>query len=187
MVSIVLVWFIFGHPAAPTRGHWTSVLFAGTDIHDAAIASDGKNVVFEHDGKLWIRSVYELEPTILVGTEDGHNAFWSPDSKSIGYFQGGELRRISSRGGASTLICQIVPDRQFGGATWGRDDQVVFQDIPNGLFEVSAQGGVPHLFTKPDASKEEVVLRDPHFLGDGKTLVMIIRRKGPGLQLDTIA
>jgi len=31
------------------------------------------------------------------------------------------------------------------------------------------------------------VLRDPHFLADGKTLLMIIRRRGPGLRLDTIA
>ena len=49
------------------------------------------------------------------------------------------------------------------------------------------KGGTPRLFTKPDRSKDEVILRDPHFLADGKTLVMVIRRPGPGLQLDTIA
>ena len=40
---------------------------------------------------------------------------------------------------------------------------------------------------KLDRSKDEVILRDPHFLADGKTLVMVIRRPGPGYTLDTIA
>lgn len=37
----------------------------------------------------------ELEPKALEGTEDGTNPFWSPDSRSIGYFHKGELLRIN--------------------------------------------------------------------------------------------
>jgi eukaryotic-like serine/threonine-protein kinase len=187
-LAIVSTWFHFSAVAPTTQtASFTAALVTGTDIHDPMISPDGRAVAYEHDGKLWLRSIKDLEPKALEGTEDGANPFWSPDSRSIGYFHKGELRRISAQGGPSTLICQLISDRQFPPATWGADDHIIFQDIPNGFFEVSAQGGTPQLFTKPDPAKDELILRDPHFLADGKTLVMIVRRPGPGLQLDTIA
>jgi serine/threonine protein kinase len=179
--------YLFRGQSPSHSGTLTAALSSGTGIDDPVVSPDGEMVVFEQEGKLWLRSMNELAPRVLPGTEDGQNPFWSPDSKSIGYFHKEELRRISAHGGSSTLICQLLSDRQIPPATWGAEDRIVFQDIPNGFFEVSAGGGTPRLFAKPDPAKDELVLRDPHFLADGKTLVLSVRRPGPGMQLDTIA
>jgi eukaryotic-like serine/threonine-protein kinase len=181
-------WFYLFRGQSPSHsGTLTAALFSGTDIDDPVISPDGEMVVFEQEGKLWLRSMNELAPKLLPGTEDGQNPFWSPDSMSIGYFHKEELRRISAHGGSSTLICQLSSDRKIPPATWGAEDRIVFQSIPDGFFEVSAGGGTARSITKPDQAKDEVILRDPHFLADGKTLVLIVRRPGPGIQLDTIA
>jgi len=183
-----LAWsHLFPKPGLDRGSAFMAALASGAGIDNPAISPDGEMVVFEEEGKLWLRSVNELVPTVLAGTEGSENPFWSPDSKSIGYFHQGELRRISSRGGPSTLICQVVSDRQIPPATWGPEDRIVFQSIPDGLFEVSAGGGTARPIAKPEQAKDEVVLRDPHFLVDGKNLVLIVRRPGPGIQLDTIA
>jgi eukaryotic-like serine/threonine-protein kinase len=139
-----------------------AALYSGAGIDNPVISPDGEMVVFENEGKLWLRSVNELAPRVLAGTEQGESPFWSPDSKSIGYVHQGELRRISSRGGLSTLICQVASDRQIPRATWGAEDRIIFQSIPDGFFEVSAAGGTARSIAKPDQAKDEIVLRDPH-------------------------
>ena len=190
LLAIVSSWLLFFRaPSASTKTNLTAVLFSGPDTHSPAISPDGRVVAFEHEAKIWIRGVDELEPRVLAGTEDGQSPFWSPDGKSIGYFHNGELRRTSAQGGPSTLICQLISNQSLPPATWGADGRIVFQDIPKGLFEVSAQGGTPRLFATPDRSKDEMVLRHPHFLADGKTLIIAVRRHdtGKGTRFDTIA
>ena len=188
IAAVAFAWFRFSATTTTTlTPTLTAVLVTGADIQDPIISPDGRAVAYEHDGKLWLRNMTELDPRPLEGTDDAANPFWSPDSRFIGYFHNAELRRISAQGGPSNPICQITPGRLSQLATWGADDRIVFEDTRSGLLEVSAQGGTPRLFTKPDPAKDELILRNPHFLADGKTLAMIVRRPGPGLQLDTVA
>src|SRR5260370_41951618 len=49
---------------------------------------------------LWLRGLNDAgEGRIFPGTEDGSFPFWSPDSRSIGFFAGGKLKRIDIEGG----------------------------------------------------------------------------------------
>jgi serine/threonine protein kinase len=181
-------WLFFEHKSASSApGAVTAALVSGPDLSDPSFSPDGNVVAYEKEGKLWIRSLRDLESHPIEGTEGGHGPFWSPDSRSIGFFRESEIRRISLLSGQSSLVCPLPTGGSGNEGTWGAEDRIVFSMIPEGLFEVSAQGGQPELFTKADRAKDEFVLRAPHFLSDGKTLLMIVRRPGPGIRLDTVA
>jgi len=186
--TVVSMWLLFSHQSPPTSlPEVAAVIATGSRIEDPQIAPDGTAVVYDDGANLWIRNFRELEPHAIEGTEGGHDPFWSPDSKSFGYFRENEIRRVSVTGGPSSLICNIGSADATFEATWGSDERVVFSVFGAGLFEVSALGGQPKLLSKADPSRDEYLLRSPQFLSDGKTLLMIIRRPGTGFRLDTIA
>src|SRR5215472_934040 len=64
-----------------------------------AVSRDGHLIVFsaaQSEGKtqLWLRPLASLEAQPLSGTEGAAYPFWSPDSRSIGFFAAGKLRKI---------------------------------------------------------------------------------------------
>jgi hypothetical protein len=54
--------------------------------------------------------------------------FWSPDSRSIGFFANRKLKRIPAAGGAVQTICDAQDGR---GASWSVDDVIVFAPAPS--------------------------------------------------------
>jgi hypothetical protein len=91
--------------------------------------------------------------------------FWSPDSRSIGFFANGKLKRIDINGGALTSLCDAPLGR---GGTCGRDGVIVFApDFRTPLYRVSALGGEPVAVTKFVSPKHNTH-RWPYFLPDGK-------------------
>jgi serine/threonine protein kinase len=188
LVAALSLWRFISHQVAPSPlPVLSAVLVSGTELNEPRLSPDGSAVAYQGGGKLWIRSLRDLESRPVAGTEDGHNPFWSPDSKSIGYFHESEIRRISLVGGPSSLVCTLPTGESMNEAAWGAEDRIVFSMFVTGLFEVSAQGGQPKVFAKADPAKDEYLLRAPQFLSDGKTLLMTVRRPGSGIRLDTIA
>ena len=49
--------------------------------------------------------------------------FWSPDSRSIGFFAGGALKRLDLGGGAPQTLAPAIAGR---GGTWNADGVIVF-------------------------------------------------------------
>ena len=137
----------------------------------ALISPDGQRLVMriaDSTGKvaLWIRPLNSLAAQMLPGTEGAGSSFWSADSRSIGFFAEGKLKRIDIAGGAAQTICDSTEGR---GGTWNRDGIIIYSAIgADGLFRVSAAGGVPTLITKLDQSRQETWHRLPYFLPDGK-------------------
>src|SRR6266568_734693 len=65
--------------------------------------------------------------------------FWSPDSRFVGFFAEGKLKKIDILGGTPQTLCDAA--RGTGGA-WNRDGVIVFaRNISSGLYRVSAEGG----------------------------------------------
>ena len=60
----------------------------------------------------------------LAGTEGAAYPFWSPDSRSVGFFADGELKRLDLGGGPP----QTLPTRHLrpGGGTWNADGVILF-------------------------------------------------------------
>ena len=141
-----------GAPAAPL-----AVSPDGRRIAFAATSADGKSL-------LWIRSLDTLTAQALAGTEGALRPFWSPDSRFLGFFADGKLKKIEVSGGPPITLCDASGG---GGGAWSRDGVIVFSPTPfSALEKVSASGGTPAPATK--LSPSDVIHVRPVFLPDGR-------------------
>jgi eukaryotic-like serine/threonine-protein kinase len=145
-----------------------------------ALSPDGTQMVYvatDALGKelLWVRPLDSLEAQPLAGTEDGFYPFWSPDSRFVGFFAQGKLRRIPVSGGPAQVIC----DAEFGlGGSWNKDGTIVFApSFKDAIFRVRADGGPPVPVTKLDKSRHETRHTSPIFLDDGEHFLFWVRGK----------
>src|SRR4029453_1031426 len=142
------------------------------------ISPDGRRIVFSalsKEGKrqLWIRSLDSTDAQLLPGTEDGAQAFWSPDSRFIGFFAGSKLKKIDVSGGPAITLSDA--GRNNGGG-WGRRDVILFGPMTGGpLFTISSNGGQPTPVTRIDATRNETIHAWPYFLPDGRHFIYLAR------------
>ena len=76
---------------------------ATTDPVSFALSPDGRQIVFVASGdgpsRLWLRPLASTTAQPLAGTEGASLPFWSPDSRSVGFFADGKLKRLDIGGG----------------------------------------------------------------------------------------
>src|SRR3989449_1428396 len=136
-----------------------------------AISPDGLRLAFvatDASGKtlLWIRPLDSINARPLPGTEEALYPFWSPDSRFIGFFAGGKLKKTEVTGVPAQPLCNAAIPL---GGTWRRAGAIVFEPSPTGpLYRVSAAGGEPTPVTTLDKSRQETSHRWPYFLPDGR-------------------
>ena len=135
-----------------------------------ALSPDGRQLAFADGGQLWIRPLDSLESRALPGTEEASFPFWSPDSRSLGFFTFTELRTIDPTGGPPQTVCAVPLG--FGG-TWNQDDVIVFGRRGGGLLRVPAAGGEPTPVTALDDTRQETAHWWPQFLPDGEHLLFL--------------
>jgi eukaryotic-like serine/threonine-protein kinase len=144
-------------------------------FHEATISPDGKLLVFTATAtgkrQLWIRPLHSLAAQPLAGTDDAEFPFWSPDSRWVGFFAQGKLKKIEAAGGPAQMLCDVANGR---GGTWNADGVIVYADLFAGLLRVPAHGGVPTRITTTDRAKGESWHRWPVFLPDGRHYVYLI-------------
>ncbi|MDA2938425.1 hypothetical protein MYX75_09205, partial [Acidobacteria bacterium AH-259-A15] len=135
------------------------------------VSADGQQIVFsglDESGNeyLWVRKMDSVSAQKLSGTEGALFPFWSPDSRFIGCFAGGKLKKIDASGGAALTLAEA----SLGlGGTWSRDGTIVFAPTTAGpLHRVSAAGGEATPVTTLDQSRQEISHRWPYFLPDGR-------------------
>jgi len=149
----------------------------------AMLSPDGRRLAFigTTGGKdlIWVRHLDSLSSTALAGT-DGVTAasavFWSPDSRFIGFFAGGKLKKIDASGGPAQTICDVTEAR---GGSWNPDGVILFSPGATNqpLYRVSAAGGSPTPVTTLDQSQSEISHRWPYFLPDGRHFLFFARGK----------
>ncbi len=146
-----------------------------------ALSPDGRTLAFvarDTAGRslIWVRSLDALSGRPLIGTDGAEYPFWSPDSRFIGFFAGGKVKKIETSGGPPQTVCESGWGR---GGTWNQDDVIVFASTTFGpLSRVFASGGLPITLTKLDTSRQENSHRWPCFLPDGKHFLFLARGSG---------
>jgi serine/threonine-protein kinase len=140
-------------------------LFRGAGRTVMALSRDGRHFVYNTERGLYLRSMDELQSHVIPGTEKSlTNPFFAPDGQSVGYFEGGSLKRIPISGGSPIVICGATSP--FG-ASWHTDDTILFGQ-PNGVVRVSANGGTPELVIRAKGGEQ---VSDPQLLPDGESVL----------------
>jgi len=142
----------------------------GAFVGRPAVSPDGRFLVSVVDvggpDRLWLRPLDAAAGRELPGTEGTTlGPFWSPDSRSVGFFADGKLKRIEVSGGTTRTLCDAS---QPLGGTWNRDGVILFSaDAGSGLYKVSASGGERSVVVKPDKGRTNF-FKWPRFLPDGR-------------------
>jgi serine/threonine protein kinase len=133
-----------------------------------ALSPDGMSLVFVASGngpqRLWVRSVDVEAAQPLPGTDGASFPFWSPDSRSVGFFAGGKLKRIDIGGGSPQELADAPAGR---GGAWNSDGTILIAATNAGpLWRIPASGGgQPIETTKLDLTGQSSH-RLPQFLPD---------------------
>ena len=176
LAAIVLGVFLVRQRREPSPLFRTSILapektrfeFRGSPM---AVSPDGRQIAFvaqPPDGArvLWLRAFDAPEARPLAGTEGATKPFWSPDSRFLGFFAGGKLKKVAVSGGSPESLCDAPTGR---GGTWNRNGEILF--VPSAgepVYRVAASGGAASPVTQIDASRGEFGHTWPFFLPDGR-------------------
>ena len=175
--SIALAYLYFRRPVAVAD----SLSFAipapeKTVFSDsAAISPNGRLIALTiTDGvgvtNLWVRPMDSLEMKKLAGTEGAQFPFWSPDSKTLGFFAGNKLKKIDAAGGPPQAIADASVDPR--GGTWAADGTILFTPgTTSPILKVSANGGPTNEITRINTDLRQSSHRWPQFLPDGKHFI----------------
>jgi len=144
-----------------------------------AISPDGRPLTFiaaigRGRQALWVRKLDELDANAVPGTDGAQYPFWSPDSRSVGFFAQGKLKTIDIGGGPPTVLSDAPFDAR--GGSWSSDGTIIFVPGPNAIIHrIAATGGVATTLTALDAGRKEESHRFPSFLPDGRHFLYVVR------------
>jgi eukaryotic-like serine/threonine-protein kinase len=136
-----------------------------------ALSPDGRQIVFAETNNgvsnLWLRALAATTARPLPGTDGATYPFWSPDSRSIGFFTVDALKRLDVGGGAPLTLTRVSGG--FGGS-WNAQGVILFsQGDRNGLARIAATGGAATQLTRLQTGAIAHVF--PTFLSDGRRFV----------------
>jgi serine/threonine-protein kinase len=176
--------------AAPAVTRFTVTMPSGTNFRQnvavpIALAADGRrlllNVSTAGGDRVLVRSMDQMQPQPVQGLEGTvGSVFLSPDGEWIGFNDSrGFLKRMRLSGGPAATVTEIGTGPGgggFGGATWGTGQTIVFATAANrALMTVPEGGGSAKPLTTPDESEAH---NQPHFLPDGRSLLLTVRKPG---------
>jgi Tol biopolymer transport system component len=144
----------------PEKSSFGQIAVSPNGRHLAFTAATGGNV------QLCVQALDSTEARPLAGTQGAIFPFWSPDSRFIGFFADGRLKKIEVTGGPIQTLCE-APRTVTGGA-WSRAGVILFGQALVGLLRISSMGGEVTQVTTLDRSRRETIHRYPTFLPDGR-------------------
>jgi Tol biopolymer transport system component len=132
-----------------------------------SVSPDGKYIVFMTQAMtgglkvaMCLRRLSEPTARVIEDNTTSRAPFWSADSRFIGYFADGQLKRMALSGGTPETICA---DANINGASWGPAGTIVYAN-DSGVYSVRAEGGTPRRLLAPTGGE---IYFDPVVLPDG--------------------
>jgi Tol biopolymer transport system component len=168
LLALAALSFVHLRQAPPPRQalRYTIAAPEGSTVHSFAISPDGHQLVISAvvsgTRQLWLRAMDGFKAQPMPSTEDGMSPFWSPDSRYIGFFAQGKLKKVAASGGPAQSLCDALDGR---GGSWGSTGTIVFSPNNAGISiqRVPAAGGAC-----VDVTRTKGDHRFPVFLPDGR-------------------
>ncbi|MGH9442277.1 MAG: protein kinase domain-containing protein [Thermoanaerobaculia bacterium] len=144
-----------------------------------AMSPDGRFLAFaapDSGGSsvLWVRRIAAFSPVALPGTDGAAAPFWSPDSRYLGFFANGKLKKVEASGGPPLTICDAAG--AFFTGSWGSDGEILFAQLLDKAIErVSALGGTAVPIVRARAADGEWSVCWPKYLPDSRHFLYVGR------------
>ena len=125
--------------------------FRGIGRQVLAVSPDGRQIVYNGTGGLYVRSIDAINDRLIPGTEGNITSpVFSPDGASVAFYQEDHIRRISVTGGTSVAV---APSAIAAGLSWEADGTIIYS-TRDGVWQVPDTGGEPQrLLTASDAEQ----------------------------------
>ncbi|HEX9564512.1 MAG TPA: protein kinase [Gemmatimonadaceae bacterium] len=153
-----------------------------------AISPDGRRIAFVGPGanpdatRLWVRSLDDLHPRSVEGTDGAGSPAFSPDGEWLAFITFTRASRRVLRivpvagGGAVTLADSGVGQ---SGVSWGKDGYVYFDSQGrDAVKRVPENGGAAEVISRTDSARRELGHFQPNVLPNGRAALITIRRSG---------
>ncbi|MGB7069593.1 MAG: protein kinase [Pyrinomonadaceae bacterium] len=189
--SLIFAGLYFGHREVPLQVMRFALPAPENAAFDysSSISPDGRSVAFTAKGSsgetmLWVRSLGTMEARIILGTAGTAFPFWSPDSREIGFFALGKLKKVAAEGGTPQILAEASPTGwDARGGAWSSNGTILYSpNVTSPLYKVSAAGGTPTIVTELDPERAETSHRWPSFLPDGNTFLYFGRGNSKDLE-----
>jgi len=145
-----------------------------------AISPDGSTLVYVGGQgatrRLYLRPLDQADAMEVPGSDGAEVPFFSPDGQWVGFVADGKLRKVPLLGGPAVQLCDV--EGLFVGATWSRNDTILFTDDRATVMKVPASGGVPEPLDATISSG--LVDRWPHVLPGREAFVFQVTSRLTG-------
>jgi serine/threonine-protein kinase len=147
-------------------------------VPEVVISPDGTRIVFHAHGphgavQLATRLLENAQTTVLPGTENAIDPFFSPDGRWVGFFADGQLKKVLSQGDSVPVMLCAAP--RPNGGTWLEDGTIVASlNVTSGLARIPGGGGTPQPLTKTGIG--EAVHQWPQVLPGNKVVLFTTLR-----------
>jgi Tol biopolymer transport system component len=143
-----------------------------------AVSPDGRRLAYIANLQVWVRNLSEFDPIPLKGTSqfgtNAGNLVFSPDGRSIAYWQAGQIKTLEIAGGAPVTVCAT---ENPAGISWS-GDSLLF-GATKGVMRVPASGGQPELIVPIE--DQEIAFR-PQLVTGGNAVLFTLASSGGGME-----
>ena len=160
----------------PTGDH-----FSNFGVHVVALSTDGSRLVYVANERLYMRRMDQLDAAPVrgaagTGAAAPRNPLFSPDGQWIGFWQEGQLKKVSVDGGAPIVLCAA---ENPWGASWTTDNTILYGQNQEGfglggIWRVSGNGGKPERLVTVEA---DLIADGPQLLPGGRAVLFTLTRK----------
>ena len=115
----------------------------------------------------------------MLGTDQGaQGPVFSADGQWVGFWADGRLQKASASGSELVTLAEVPAPPM--GASWGRDDMIVYGQR-EGVMQVPGVGGAPQLLISADEGEQ---LFGPQMLPGGEWVLMTVGNRRSGASWD---
>ena len=138
------------------------------------ISPDGKRIAFVSGNRLWLREMDREEARQIADSDVVQGPFWSPDSRSVGYYSRGRIWKTPVDIAAPIPLCAVLGT--FYGGSWSGDGGTIAFSSSRGVHTVAASGGESRLVLPTSAELGPAIVQ-PNYLpaefGQGALLIAV--------------